>query len=1186
MKKSGKKWLGILLAASIITATVFPMQGTAAEGIDRGVKNEAQQKEENAAQGNVPEPTVSANILPMAEDSLVMPFAYDINQPVIESFEFEENGQTLTKDDTLHFKMVAYDADGDIKSATVRIGAKFGFDNARTVTLQKEEGNLYTGTLSCRGYEGYEGSYHISTIKLEDAANNYVEWPIKENGEYLYNFTINNPRKLFVSDFQMQKNSSNADGKLGIGDTVTYTAHVECEGMELKSTVYMYLNTVNSDRWRSDRVSMKYDAETKTLTGTYRIKDSTYPAEWILSSISTEAGNKSYRFYPDEMEPDKNLKFTVSHDNYDAEKPIIESITIDKNGEMVKVGEKITIKVKVNEKSPEDSMQVRFNQQTGEGSEYAYLYLNKSTMEYTGSINITSDTYPGKWVLDYLYLSDENDNLTSLSDFRENWEITHPWYFMVGPEGYLGDRIKPVIESLTIDKNGQWVCPGDTVTVTVKVDEENPSDTAYARFYPQASNVSGFRNVSLKYNADTKEYIGTISIINDTYPCEWILKEVCISDIKGNCTYLYNFQPGLNSTWPWYYRVKTDDTYREDIQNATFTVYGLMLQENGSFSYVPYIDNKIMKIGRRDSLEGLGLCPPLPAEGVNIKFLDGRNDREINGDTELFFENASNLSYYFRAVYDKNCINVLLTYVSKDGGIKTVFAPQFVDKGATYGDMMDSLVLPEDVDEEFLAGYQLEGQDETALAKDMSYVGVKAKYDGCMVAWHVKYLDENGNEVSKVISKTYKKGTVINDAAAALEGPEAPKGLEFERWALPGIDGKEPLLHELDNLDVIAVYKGKTTAEVSYTYRGEDGKITSGSRLMALDGENLSYSAALEKAKEVLKELKHLEGLVLSDWVRPVGGVDIAGYKKMSLQAQYSNCTVILKYPQNLCEYVVVEKGSGYTLPVENEEYTDIVWEGYGKGETVIITEDKEFLVAEAKRKDGAVEEPSGGKLPEEEIEKIIESIKQSGSGETIHVDMRKATIVPKEVLEAIKGKEVNIVLDMGAYRWSIGGNKVVADQLKDVDLEVFVGTDDIPPTIVDSLAEGKPATQITLTHNGDFGFQADLTVNLGRENSGCIGNLYYYDSAGKLVFQSAGEIGADGDITLSFSHASEYVVIMEKESAGSGNVQEGGNHTFDTSHNGQEIISIAKTEDNIVPGANIEKNSDFGKPKSPKTGE
>ena len=39
MKKSGRKLLGILLTASIIAATVFPMQGTAAEGIDREVKS-------------------------------------------------------------------------------------------------------------------------------------------------------------------------------------------------------------------------------------------------------------------------------------------------------------------------------------------------------------------------------------------------------------------------------------------------------------------------------------------------------------------------------------------------------------------------------------------------------------------------------------------------------------------------------------------------------------------------------------------------------------------------------------------------------------------------------------------------------------------------------------------------------------------------------------------------------------------------------------------------------------------------------------------------------------------------------------------------------------------------------------------------------------------------------------------
>ena len=53
--KSRKKFLGILLTASIIAATVFPMQGTAAEGIDYEMKSETQKKVENEAQTGAPE---------------------------------------------------------------------------------------------------------------------------------------------------------------------------------------------------------------------------------------------------------------------------------------------------------------------------------------------------------------------------------------------------------------------------------------------------------------------------------------------------------------------------------------------------------------------------------------------------------------------------------------------------------------------------------------------------------------------------------------------------------------------------------------------------------------------------------------------------------------------------------------------------------------------------------------------------------------------------------------------------------------------------------------------------------------------------------------------------------------------------------------------------------------------------
>ena len=299
---------------------------------------------------------------------------------------------------------------------------------------------------------------------------------------------------------------------------------------------------------------------------------------------------------------------------------------------------------------------------------------------------------------------------------------------------------------------------------------------------------------------------------------------------------------------------------------------------------------------------------------------------------------------------------------------------------------------------------------------------------------------------------------------------------------------------------------------------------------------------------------------------------------------------VILKFPDESCQYIVVNRGARYTLPTENEKYTDLLWEGCEKGETVVITEDREFLACAGKLKDGTEEGPLGVKLPEEEISRIVAEIEQSGSGETITIDMKQATVVPKEVLEAIQGKEVQIVLDMGSYSWTIGGTEVAAAELKDIDLEVKADTGAVPTGLINELAEGKPTTQLTLTHNGEFGFRADLTLNMGSENSGGTGNLYYYDSSGKLVFQNAGQVQEDGAISLSFSHASDYVIILATSGNGAENngkdsarSEEKGEKTWKERENAE----IKKKENPVTTDSGTdEDDSNSDKRKSPKTGE
>ena len=165
--------------------------------------------------------------------------------------------------------------------------------------------------------------------------------------------------------------------------------------------------------------------------------------------------------------------------------------------------------------------------------------------------------------------------------------------------------------------------------------------------------------------------------------------------------------------------------------------------------------------------------------------------------------------------------------------------------------------------------------------------------------------------------------------------------------------------------------------------------------------------------------------------------------------------------------------------------------------------------------------------LPKTKIAETVTEIKSAKTGVTIKVDMDDATVVPKEILKQAQGKDVNIVLEMNGYTWTINGKNIAASDLQDINLEVTRNTNYIPSGIVSAIAGNNPVEQISLTYNGNFGFKAELTINVGKQYYGKYGNLYYYDSDGKMVLMNAGTIDKDGNVTLGFSHASEYAIVI-----------------------------------------------------------
>lgn len=149
-----------------------------------------------------------------------------------------------------------------------------------------------------------------------------------------------------------------------------------------------------------------------------------------------------------------------------------------------------------------------------------------------------------------------------------------------------------------------------------------------------------------------------------------------------------------------------------------------------------------------------------------------------------------------------------------------------------------------------------------------------------------------------------------------------------------------------------------------------------------------------------------------------------------------------------------------------------------------------------------------------------------------VTVGMADATVVPTEILEAAKGQDVDVEFVMTGddgkeYSWTVNGSSITGTDLKNVNLKVNKGTSNVPASIIgDSAATGMPNIQLNLADHGLFGFTANLRTYVGTEYSGKYANLFYYTN-GRLEIQTSCLVDAEGYTTLSFTHASDYVVAM-----------------------------------------------------------
>ena len=162
----------------------------------------------------------------------------------------------------------------------------------------------------------------------------------------------------------------------------------------------------------------------------------------------------------------------------------------------------------------------------------------------------------------------------------------------------------------------------------------------------------------------------------------------------------------------------------------------------------------------------------------------------------------------------------------------------------------------------------------------------------------------------------------------------------------------------------------------------------------------------------------------------------------------------------------------------------------------------------------------------------IKPQLEEAKSGDTVTVVMNGTTVVPKDVIDSIKGKDTTLVLDMGnGLSWKINGQDIT-EPSGDIDFGVNVGADagkSIPVNVINNVTGERYSMNLTLAYDGEFGFTATLTVNMESKNAGLYANLFYYnEQTGDLEFISAGQIDSDGNVELVFTHASDYTIVVD----------------------------------------------------------
>lgn len=166
----------------------------------------------------------------------------------------------------------------------------------------------------------------------------------------------------------------------------------------------------------------------------------------------------------------------------------------------------------------------------------------------------------------------------------------------------------------------------------------------------------------------------------------------------------------------------------------------------------------------------------------------------------------------------------------------------------------------------------------------------------------------------------------------------------------------------------------------------------------------------------------------------------------------------------------------------------------------------------------------------------VMETINSMNDGDSKSFNVDTETILPKEAINCMRGRNIQISLNLDGYSWGIRGNKITANEEETVDLNLEIEEDQgvIPKEMLASITGSHTnVVELNLQHDGPMGLTADINYKLGQQFSNNVAVLYSYNQEeAKMDKVDFMMVDANGNLEIDLDNAANYAVVLRSLAA------------------------------------------------------